>query len=134
MKSDPGPPATLGSTAEAGARIVVWCLNCGHSVEPDPAEMAARYGADTPVSAWHKRLRCSRCDAREIDFVLTGARGSESGVAGYAWGCRCGQRAYHREAQGLPTCQTEPRFRHFSTLPGGQLSVLVFRLLASGGD
>ena len=74
MKSDPGPPATLGSTAEAGARIVVWCRNCGHSVEPDPAEMAARYGADTPVSAWHKRLRCSRCDAREIDFVLTGVR------------------------------------------------------------
>jgi hypothetical protein len=28
----------------------------------------------------------------------------------------------------------EPGFRHFSTLPGGQLSVLVFRLLASGGD
>jgi hypothetical protein len=37
--------------------------------------MTARYGADTPVLAWHKRLVCSRCCGREVDFVLTGARG-----------------------------------------------------------
>ena len=74
MKSDPGPPATLGSTAAAGARIVVWCRACGHRVEPDPAEMAARYGANTSVLDWHKRLVCSQCGGREIDFVLTGAR------------------------------------------------------------
>jgi hypothetical protein len=39
MKSDPGPPATLG----------VWCRACRHQVEPDPAEMAARCGAGMPV-------------------------------------------------------------------------------------
>jgi hypothetical protein len=25
----------------------VWCLDCRHQVEPDPAEMAERYGAET---------------------------------------------------------------------------------------
>jgi len=70
MKSHPGPPATIGSTAAAGARIVVWC---GHRVEPDPGEQAQRYGAGTLVRDWHKRLICSRCGGREIDFVLTGA-------------------------------------------------------------
>jgi hypothetical protein len=74
MKSDQGPPATLGSTAVAGARIVVWCRACQHQVEPDPAALAARYGPDTAVRDWHKRLICSRCGGREVDFVLTGAR------------------------------------------------------------
>jgi hypothetical protein len=27
----------------------VWCNPCQHQVEPDPAEMAARYGAETTV-------------------------------------------------------------------------------------
>jgi hypothetical protein len=30
-------------------RLIVWCLDCRHQVEPDPAEMAARYGAATTV-------------------------------------------------------------------------------------
>jgi hypothetical protein len=37
-----GPPAPLGSTAAAQARLIVWCRDCRHEVEPDPAEMAAR--------------------------------------------------------------------------------------------
>ena len=74
MNSYSGLPATLGSTATAGARIVVWCRACNHRVEPDPAAMAERYGADTAVRDWHKRLICSRCGEREVDFVLTGAR------------------------------------------------------------
>ena len=74
MKPYRGPPATLGSTAAAGARIIVWCRGCGWQVEPNPAEMAARYDADTPIPDWHKRLVCSRCGGREVDFVLSGAR------------------------------------------------------------
>jgi hypothetical protein len=58
MKPYRGPPATLGSTAAAGATIVVWCKACGHQVEPDPGELAARYGADTPVPDWVARLVC----------------------------------------------------------------------------
>jgi hypothetical protein len=68
-----GPPMTLGSAAAARARIIVWCRACQHSVEPDPAGMAERYGAETPVPDWHKRLVCSKCGGREIDFVGTGA-------------------------------------------------------------
>jgi hypothetical protein len=53
-----------------------WCGagRAATEVAPDPAELAARYGADTPVLDWHKRLVCSRCGGREIDFVLTGSR------------------------------------------------------------
>jgi hypothetical protein len=40
-----GPPATLGSTAAAHARLIVWCRDCRHKVEPDPAALAERYGA-----------------------------------------------------------------------------------------
>jgi hypothetical protein len=33
---------TLGNAALSYARLIVWCLNCGHRSEPDPAEMADR--------------------------------------------------------------------------------------------
>jgi hypothetical protein len=68
-----GPPMTLGAAAAAGVRLIVWCKDCGH-VEPDPAEMATRYGAETTVLDWRGRLRCSQCGAREVDFVVSGAR------------------------------------------------------------
>jgi len=46
MKTEPDPPATLGSTAEIHLRLIMWCEACRHQVEPDPAEMAERYGAE----------------------------------------------------------------------------------------
>ena len=46
LKSEPGRPATLGSSAAAGVRLIVWCRDCRHQVEPDPAEQAQRYGAE----------------------------------------------------------------------------------------
>ena len=58
---------TLGSTAAARVRVIVWRKACRHRVEPDPAELAARYGADTSVRDWHRRPRV-------IDFVLTAVR------------------------------------------------------------
>jgi hypothetical protein len=33
------------SAAAAQAWLIVWCRDCQHQVEPDPAEHAARYGA-----------------------------------------------------------------------------------------
>ena len=36
---------TLGNAAAARVRLIVWCKECQHQVEPDPAEMAARYSA-----------------------------------------------------------------------------------------
>jgi hypothetical protein len=43
---------TLGAAAAAQVRLIVWCKACQHQVEPDPAEMAERYGADTSILDW----------------------------------------------------------------------------------
>ena len=63
---------TLGNEAAARVRLIVWCKDCGHQVEPDPTEMAAWYGAETPVIDWRERLVCSQCGSRQIDMVVTG--------------------------------------------------------------
>ena len=69
MKAYGGPPATLGSTAAAHMRLIVWCKDCRHQAAPDPAEMAARYGAETTVPEWSKRLRCSECGSRNVNMI-----------------------------------------------------------------
>jgi hypothetical protein len=45
-----------------------------HQIEPDPAELAERYGVGVAVLDWRDRLVCSRCGSRDIDMVLTGER------------------------------------------------------------
>ena len=65
MKSEPGPPVMLGNAAAAHVRLIVWCKECRHQVEPDPAEMAARYGAETTVRDWRERLVCFRWGSRK---------------------------------------------------------------------
>jgi hypothetical protein len=40
---------TLGGAAAAGVCLIVWCWDCGRQVEPDPAELAGRYGAEVTV-------------------------------------------------------------------------------------
>ena len=72
MKSEPGRPATPGSSVAACVCLIVWCRDCRHQVEPDPAEQAQRYGAEMTVPEWRKRLVCSKCGSREIDMVVTG--------------------------------------------------------------
>jgi hypothetical protein len=74
MKSEPGPPMTLGGAAAALVRFIVWCKDCAHQVEPDPAEEAVRYGGATTVLDWSERLICSRCGSRQIDMVVTGTK------------------------------------------------------------
>jgi hypothetical protein len=74
VKSEPGPPMTLGGAAAAGVRIIVWCKACQHQIEPDPAELAERYGVGVAVLDWRDPLVCSRCGSRDIDMVLTGER------------------------------------------------------------
>ena len=63
---------TLGNAANAKVRLSVLCKACGHQVEPEPIEMVARYGADTPVLDWRDRLVCSGCGGRQVDMVVTG--------------------------------------------------------------
>jgi hypothetical protein len=48
VKSQPGPPMTLGNAAPPRSGLIDWCKGCQHQVEPDPAEMAARNGAERP--------------------------------------------------------------------------------------
>jgi Zn finger protein HypA/HybF involved in hydrogenase expression len=74
VKSELGSPATLGSSAAAGVRLIVWCRDCSHQVEPDPTEQSDRYGAETTLIDWHARLSCSKCGSRQVDMVVTGAR------------------------------------------------------------
>jgi hypothetical protein len=69
---------TLGAAA-AQIRLIVWCLDCRRQVEPDPAETAARYRAETPVLDWRERLVCSRCARRHVDMVVSG---TERRIAG----------------------------------------------------
>jgi hypothetical protein len=35
----------LGNAAAADVRLIIWCLGCHRQVDPDPAEMAERYGS-----------------------------------------------------------------------------------------
>src|SRR6516165_9390727 len=65
---------TLGNAAAARVRLIVWCKACGRRAEPDPAEIAQRYGAETSVPEWRERLVCSRCGSRNVDMVVTGTR------------------------------------------------------------
>jgi hypothetical protein len=52
----------------------VWCRSYQHQVEPDPIELAERYGADVAVLERRERLIWSRCGSRQTDMVLTGQR------------------------------------------------------------
>jgi hypothetical protein len=74
-------PATLGSTAKAHLLLCTWCRDCRHSVDVDPGEQAARYGANLPVPEWARRLVCSKCGSRAVDFVVaprhTGGLGAD---------------------------------------------------------
>jgi hypothetical protein len=74
MKGYSGPPMTLGNAAAAKVRLIVWCLDCQHQAEPDPADMAKGYGAGMTVPDWRAWLVCGECGSRRVDMVVTGER------------------------------------------------------------
>ena len=83
MKPYCGLPMTLGAAA-AGVGLIVWCKECQHQ-EPDPAEMAARYGAETAVLDWRASRR-GRAKSRDTRTLRWSERDSN-------WRSRCdGQR------------------------------------------
>jgi hypothetical protein len=79
-------PADDWNAVAACVRLIVWCLpfgeprgfagcgDCSHQVEPAPAEMANRYGPETSVLDWSKRLVCSVCGSHNSDMVVTGTQ------------------------------------------------------------
>jgi hypothetical protein len=60
VKGYSGPLTTLGNATTAKVRLIVWCRECQHRVEPDPVKQATRYGAELPVIDWVKRRAGSR--------------------------------------------------------------------------
>jgi hypothetical protein len=66
-------PMTLGNALVAQVRLIVSCKTCGHRAEPDVADQVAHHGEAMTVIDWAKRLRCSGCGGREVDFVVSGA-------------------------------------------------------------
>src|SRR5262249_10871415 len=52
-----GPPMTLGNAAEHKVRLIVWCLDCQHQIQPDPAELAKRYGVGMSVPGLARAAR-----------------------------------------------------------------------------
>ena len=65
---------TLGKAAAARVRLVASCKTCGYRAAPDVAALATALGEDLPVREWMARHRCSRCGARDVAAVVTGAR------------------------------------------------------------
>jgi hypothetical protein len=63
---------TLCVAARAGVRLIVWRWDCRHRVEPDPADLAGRYGAETTALEWKARLVCSGCSSHKVDMVVSG--------------------------------------------------------------
>jgi hypothetical protein len=64
MITSPCATAAMSFLSGAAVRLIVWCKACQHPVEPDAAEMAARYGAETSMLDWHEGLVCSQCGRR----------------------------------------------------------------------
>jgi hypothetical protein len=65
---------TLGNAAKTSLQLIVWCKACQHQNQADPADVAARFGADTPLETWRERLVCSRCGSRGVEVLLMGRR------------------------------------------------------------
>ena len=65
---------TLGSAARGHLLLRTWCNRCRNIVDIDPGEQAERYGADLSVPEWARRLVCSKCGTRAVDFVVTPRR------------------------------------------------------------
>jgi hypothetical protein len=62
----------LGTSLKAHVALIVTCHACLHQATPDLAEQVARHGADLSLIDWAKRLVCSKCGGREVDFVVAG--------------------------------------------------------------
>ena len=65
---------TLGAAAAAEVRVIVWRRDCRRQVEPDAAGLASRFGADTILLDWKKRLVCTGCGSRNVDMVVSGTK------------------------------------------------------------
>jgi hypothetical protein len=81
VKSNPGPPMTLGHAAAPHLRLNRIVVAGIAAIRSSPTRSSTRssrpndaYGAEAPVLDWRDRLVCSRCGGRQIDIVATGTK------------------------------------------------------------
>ena len=72
MRPYRGLPMTLGVAAAAGVRLIVWCKDCQHQVEPGPRGDGPAIRQSDLGSQWRERLVCSRSRAGMCDKAATG--------------------------------------------------------------
>ena len=58
-------PVTLGDLVRDDKLLWVYCCDCGHERDVNPA--AVPLPAETPVPEVGKRMRCSKCGSRKIN-------------------------------------------------------------------
>ena len=62
---DPTGPVTLGDLVREDKLLWVYCCECYHERELNPATVPLP--AETPVPEVHKHMKCSACGSRKID-------------------------------------------------------------------
>ena len=60
-------PRQLRRDAE---RFIVWCRDCRHQVDDDPADQVDRYRAETTVRL-ARSARLPQCGGQRVDMVVT---------------------------------------------------------------
>ena len=58
-------PVTLGDLIEAKKLLSVYCCDCGHERDVDPAALSLSW--DTPVPFISTHMKCSACGSRKIN-------------------------------------------------------------------
>jgi hypothetical protein len=62
---DPTGPVTLGDLIHADKLLWVYCRDCCHELDLDPATIPLP--GDTPVPDVGKRMKCSKCGSRAVE-------------------------------------------------------------------
>jgi len=57
-------PVTLGDLVEAKKLILIYCCDCGHERDVDPASLPLSW--NTPVSLIGTHMKCLACGSRKI--------------------------------------------------------------------
>lgn len=55
--------------------LFLYCADCRHSTEKDPARLARRLGYDATLLSVIERARCSKCGAKEVQGSVRDAEG-----------------------------------------------------------
>jgi hypothetical protein len=80
---------TVGNGASAKVRLIVWCRDCRHQIEPHPAEIAKRYCAEMTASDSHSALSAPAATAGRLILWSPEPSGALAGILGAAYYSKC---------------------------------------------